>query len=69
MKTPTTDESVVAAQHTWAVYQCPQGCLHVRLDNLTLTFSGPQFRRLVELLGEAYVRLGVREAVHDIRQH
>jgi hypothetical protein len=63
------DESLVAERNEWAVYQCPQGCLHVRLDNLTLTFSAEQFGQLIELLGEAYVRLAVRETVRTVRPH
>ena len=47
----------------WAVYQCRHSGVHVRLDSVTLSFSPAQFHRLVQLLGDAYVRLGVREAV------
>jgi len=51
----------------WGVYQCTTGCVHVRLQNITLTFSPGEFAQLVEMLGDAYVRLGVRAAVATIR--
>jgi hypothetical protein len=50
------------------VYQCTNGCVHVRLQpHVTLTFSPREFAQLVEMLGDAYVRLGVRAAVATIR--
>jgi hypothetical protein len=53
----------------WAVYQCVNGCVHLRLQHLTLTFSAGEFAQLVSLLGEAYVRLGVRAAVGAVGPH
>jgi len=53
----------------WAVYQCVNGCVHLRLEHLTLTFSAREFAQLVGLLGEAYVRLGVRAAVGTAGYH
>ena len=53
----------------WAVYQCVNGCVHLRLEHLTLTFSAREFAQLVGLLGEAYVRLGVRAAVGTAGAH
>ncbi|MPY90038.1 MAG: hypothetical protein GEU99_19205 [Luteitalea sp.] len=47
----------------WAVIRCEHGCLHLRLGPLTLTLSPVEFERLVTMLGEAYVRLSVRNAV------
>ena len=59
-----------AADHRdWAVYQCPHGCVHVRIDNVTLTFDEPEFHRLVHLLGDAYVRLATRKVVMQTRPH
>lgn len=53
----------------WAVYQCVNGCVHVRLQNLTLSFSAGEFATLVKLVGDAYVRLGVRAAVANVGPH
>jgi hypothetical protein len=53
----------------WAVYQCTNGCVHVRLQNVTLTFSPAEFAQLVEMMGDAYVRLGVRAAVATVGPH
>lgn len=53
----------------WAVYQCVSGCIHVRLNYVTLTFSGGEFAQLAQLIGDAYVRLGVRAAVAGIGPH
>jgi len=53
----------------WAVYQCVNGCVHLRLQHLTLTFSACEFAQLVSLLGEAYVRLGVGAAVAAVGSH
>ena len=47
----------------WAVYQCAHGCVHVRINNVRLTFNQPEFHRLVQLLGDAYVRLATRQVV------
>ena len=43
--------------HGWAVYQCAHGCVHVRIDDVTLTFERPDFERLVRMLREAQHRL------------
>jgi hypothetical protein len=53
----------------WAVYQCANGCVHLRLQHLTLTFSTCEFAQLVRLLGEAQMRLGVRAAVASVWPH
>jgi hypothetical protein len=34
-----------------------------------LTFSGARFQRLVEMLAEAYIRLGVRDTVRHVTSH
>ena len=62
------DEDLSTAAE-WAVYQCVNGCVHLRLAQLTLTFSASEFAQLVSLLGEAYVRLGVRTAVGTAAHH
>jgi len=41
----------------------------VRLQNVTLTFSPGEFAQLVEMMGDAYVRLGVRAAVATLGPH
>ena len=53
----------------WAVYQSSHGCVHLRLGNLTLTFSAAELHDLVRLLCDAYVRLSVREAVKAFGTH
>lgn len=58
------DHQLTAAE--WAVYHCVNGCVHVRLRNVTLTFSPCEFAQLAEPIGEAYVRLGVRAAVANV---
>jgi hypothetical protein len=51
-----------------SVYQCPHRCLHVRLNNLTLTFTVARFQHLTPLLTDASARLACsplsRVAVH-----
>jgi hypothetical protein len=59
---PAFRNEALSATATGAVYQCANGCVHVRLRQVTLTFSACEFAELVELLGEAYVRLCVRTA-------
>jgi hypothetical protein len=53
----------------WAVYQCVNGCLHLRLERQTLTFSAPEFAELVQLLGDASLRLAVRATAIGIVPH
>ena len=60
---------VLARGPKWAVYKCANGCMHVRLQNVTLTFSPDEFAQLVEMMGDAYVRLGVRAAVATLGPH
>lgn len=66
---PEHGDETLSKMASWAVYQCVNGCVHVRLQNLTLTFSACEFAQLVKLLGDAYVRLGVRSAVANIGPH
>ncbi len=63
------ENEALSAMAEWAVYQCVNGCVHLRLQHLTLTFSAGEFAQLVSLLGEAYVRLGVRAAVGTAGSH
>ena len=60
---------VLSSAPKWAVYQCANGCMHVQLQNVTLTFSPGEFAQLVEMMGDAYVRLGVRAAVATLGPH
>lgn len=53
----------------WTVFQCVHGCLHVQLGRVMLKFTRDEFHRLVTLVGDAYVRLGVRDAVNEARPH
>ena len=62
-------DETLSATAEWAVYQCVSGCVHLRLQHLTLTFSASEFAQLVSLVGEAYVRLGVRTAVGTAAHH
>lgn len=66
---PDRPDEALARTARWAVYQCTNGCVHVRLQNVTLTFSPREFAQLVQLVGDAYVRLGVRAAVSNISPH
>lgn len=61
------DHQSTAAE--WAVYQCVNGCVHVRLQHVTLTFSPCEFTQLAQLVDEACVRLGLRTAVAAVRPH
>jgi hypothetical protein len=53
----------------WAVYQCANGCVHVRLQHVTLTFSPCEFTQLAHLFAEACIRLGLRPGVAPVRAH
>jgi hypothetical protein len=53
----------------WAVYQCTNGCVHVRLQDVTLTFSPCEFAQLAQLVEEACTRLGLRPGVAAPRPH
>jgi len=59
-------DAALSRRAKWAVYQCTNGCVHVRLQNVTLTFSQREYAQLVEMLGDAYVRLEVRAAAATI---
>lgn len=67
----TRPESIETLSRTcqWAVCQCGDGCLHVRLNHVTLTFTPREFGELVQLLGDAFVRLQVRAVVADAGSH
>ena len=52
-----------------AVYQCGHGLLHLRVNRVTLTLRPEEFGRLATLVGEAYMRLGTREAMHACETH
>lgn len=53
----------------WAVYQCANGCLHVRLQHVTLTFSPSEFTQLTHLFHDACTRLGLRPGIASVRAH
>lgn len=53
----------------WTVFECVHGCLHVQLGRVMLKFTREEFHKLVTLVGDAYVRLGVRDAVNEARPH
>lgn len=58
-----------AETHGWAVYQCANGCVHLRLNHVTLTFSAGEFAQLAQLIGDAYVRLGGLAAGAKVTSH
>jgi hypothetical protein len=58
-----------AQTHGWAVYQCVNGCVHLRLNHVTLTFSAGEFAQLAQLIGDPYVRLGGRAAGAKVTPH
>jgi len=64
----TTPDSQTDARG-WAVYQCVNGCVHVRLNGVMLTFTDEEFAQLAQLIGDAYVRLSVRAAVANVTAH
>ncbi len=63
------ENSVLSTASGWTVYECGNGCLHIRLHHITLNLSVDEFAQLVKLLGDAYVRLGVRAAVSSAGLH
>ena len=52
-----------------AVYQCGHGLLHLRVNGVTLTLKPDEFSRLATVVGEAYMRLGTREALRACAAH
>jgi hypothetical protein len=69
MDVDDTVTEALAQTPGWAVYQCVNGCVHVRLERQTLTFSPPEFAQLVQLVGDAYVRLAIRTAAAGVAPH
>ncbi len=62
-------DGAISTTAGWSVYQCANGCMHVRLNQVTLTFSAGEFAQLAQMIGDAYVRLCVRAAVATARPH
>lgn len=52
-----------------SVHRCPHGCLHVAINNVTLTFTEPEFQHLVHLLAEASLRLATCSPLTRVRPH
>jgi hypothetical protein len=52
-----------------AVYQCGHGLVHLRVNRMTLTLKPEEFSRLAMVVGEAYMRLGTREALRACATH
>lgn len=52
-----------------AVYRCGHGLLHLRVNRVTLTLKPDEFSRLATVVGEAYMRLGTREALRVCATH
>lgn len=52
-----------------AVYQCGHGLLHLRVNRVTLTLKPEEFSRLATVVGEAYMRIGTREALRACAAH
>ena len=63
------DSETLAKGSELEVYQCGHGLLHLRVDRLTLTLRPDEFRELAMLVGEAHIRLGTRDAVHECGAH
>ena len=52
-----------------SVHRCAHGCLHVAINNVTLTFTEPEFQHLVHLLAEAAIRLATGSPLPHVRPH
>jgi hypothetical protein len=53
----------------WAVYQCVNGCVHVRLSSVRLTFTHGEFAERARLIGDASVQLSGHAAVANVTSH
>jgi hypothetical protein len=62
MESPNRVELLSRAD-SLAIYRCPNGCLHVQVGTVTLNLTTDQFWALTTCLGEASVRLAVRDVV------
>jgi hypothetical protein len=69
MTVDDTASAALAETPRWAVHQCATGYVHLRLERQTLTFSAAEFAQLVQLVGDAYVRLAVRATAASIIPH
>ena len=63
------DSETLAKDSKLAVYLCGHGLLHLRVNRVTLTLKPDEFRQLAMLVGEAHIRLGTRNAVHEYGTH
>ena len=63
------NSETLAGNSGLAVYQCCHGLLHVRVNRVTLTLKPDEFVQLAMLVGEAHIRLGTRNAVHECGAH
>ena len=59
----------IAGNDEWTISRCASGCVHLRTANVSIAFSTTEFCRFVQLLGEAYVRISVHEAVKTKELH
>ena len=62
---PSNDVELLSRSDLLAVYRCNGGCVHLRLGMLTLDLTAEQFWELVKCVGEASVRLTVRDVVEE----
>ena len=60
-----SESETLARAAELAVYQCGHGLLHLRVNRVTLTLKPEEFSRRAILVGEAHIRLGAREALHE----
>jgi hypothetical protein len=54
---------VLSQSKLLTVYRCGPGCVHVRFGTVTLKLTPSEFWELVQGVGEASVRLSVRDVV------
>jgi hypothetical protein len=63
---PSSEVELLSGSDPIAVYRCRRGGLQLRVGMLTLTLTTEQFWKLMTCVGEASVRLLVREVVDGL---
>lgn len=64
---PVSHDGTEEQRFECSVHRCPNGCMHVRVHNVTLTFTEPEFHRLAHLLAMASVRLAAGDPLSHVR--
>lgn len=62
----STTIEVLSRCELLTVYRCASGCVHVRIGTVTLNLTSDEFGVLVKGVGEALVRLSVRDTVDAV---